>query len=444
MSRPGVGSGATRDATDLASAALIGALLWHPERARDVSSWLHPDDLSDPAHRAIYQTIVGMQRDGVPVELRQLPAELRRGTYHQMPVDTTGRTHGPLGGPALHTLLSMTPAASTASGVAGQDGAGPRASTRSEHVRYARLVLDSSIRRQIEAAGTRITQYATSYLPRQDSGLAVRGLEPVLAELTTRLGQLTAQLGAAAVAASPIAAAMNPTPQPGGQMVGQVPAWQLAGEEVFMTDGRLEASTPEQLARAEHALLGACMSSPTVRGLALEVLVAEDFTRADAAETWRAIGELHRRGEPIDFVLVAAQLEQRDTTTDPERDPGIPAEQLMHLAHRFPDVVTGYAAMQVVVRSAISNAAQNAGEQLRELAGDRSQPTEAMLRDAHAALTRMRDSTGRLSRSAPAAARAALTPPAARVPTARSAPRPTPAVPTTAVPTPHQDRARQR
>lgn len=47
-----------------AEPALLGALLWDPQRAHEVAEWLRGDDFQRPVHAAIDQTITGLQADG--------------------------------------------------------------------------------------------------------------------------------------------------------------------------------------------------------------------------------------------------------------------------------------------------------------------------------------------------------------------------------------------
>ena len=98
------------DATvaDLASAAVLGAVLWDPRRLREVMDWLEPDDFLHPVHRAIYATVTGLVAAGEPVNLMRLPAALASGRFHEVHVDPS--EPGPLGAAGLHTFLAFTPA----------------------------------------------------------------------------------------------------------------------------------------------------------------------------------------------------------------------------------------------------------------------------------------------------------------------------------------------
>ena len=92
----------------------------------------------------------------------------------------------------LHTLMAMTPAADPGH--------------RTEHVLYARLVLEASIRRQVAQLGTRINQWVPVIAAgRVDTTTtaAAAALQRTLAELTHRMRTLAARASAAAIEAPP-------------------------------------------------------------------------------------------------------------------------------------------------------------------------------------------------------------------------------------------------
>lgn len=391
-------------AADLAASALLGALLWDPRRLHDVG-WLQPEDFRHWADRAVYQTLVGMLADGRPVDLRTFPEVLARAEYHDAHVDGTGI--GPLSGSAVHTLISMTPA--TPAGDA-ENYEGP---VRSEHVRYGRLVLDDSIRRHVEAAGTRIDQYAR-YISGQDSARAAEGLTPVLAEVEARLRELTDRLGSTGSSMrSAIAAAMGPT-----ALEDPIPGPALT-DELGASPTRV-ALTPEQLRRAEYTLVGACVVSSQMRQVVGDRVLAEDFTAPEAAATWQAIRGLQRRGEPVDFVLVAAEVERQGEL--PEFGRGLDPDELFRLRQRF-DLVPAYQALETVVHAALARAVHQAGDQLQDLGTDRAQSSENALRSAQEAIGEVGRTARRLTGSAARTALAAFSPPADQAPATRR-PRP--------------------
>lgn len=359
-------------AADLAEEALLGALLWSPARVDDVG-WLQATDFYRPAHQAIYTTILAHTRTGgdgssdggpfdataIATRAAEVLASLATGRYHDLPVPRDGS--GPLRAAAVFALMSMTPAGTTPKdgGAAGSDA----------HLRYAHLILEASIRRQVSAAGTRIGQCAG--LGDSDPEQVVEGLDRAISALTDRLSGLAAQLAASTpgVSAGP----------PEGSAAPTTPA----------------AATPVVAGNppAECALLGACIANHRVRREALARLAPGDFTVPGAASTWRAIEDLSRGGSPIDFVLVAAQTEQAAGVYGP----GLPGRQLMRLSQTFVDQASGYHALQDVTRTALLRLADRTRQTLATVAADRSRPSTALLISAQTALAAAGAAAARLN-----------------------------------------------
>jgi hypothetical protein len=134
-------------AADLAERALVGALLWDCGRVRDVRDWLRPSDLTHWKARAIYQTLTGLDREGRSVAVTELPAVIAAGTYHDS-------RHRAITAVDLHTYLRATPATPPASPQF------PAQLVRSNHVVYARQVLEAAARSLVTVAGSRIQQAA--------------------------------------------------------------------------------------------------------------------------------------------------------------------------------------------------------------------------------------------------------------------------------------------
>ena len=253
------------DATvaDLASAAVLGAVLWDPRRLREVMDWLEPDDFLHPVHRAIYATVTGLVAAGEPVNLMRLPAALASGRFHEVHVDPS--EPGPLGAAALHTLLAFTPATPPRGGRYDEQ-------PRSEHVRYAQLVLEASVRRQVHAAGVRIAQHAREAIDVVDDSptppvyatvaAAVEKLGPVLDTIERHLQHLADRLD---------------HPQGTGAGPPGATAAQRDADTTIGT-GRVPAElpVPAELHHAELAVLGGCLVAPGVRRTALSILVPAD------------------------------------------------------------------------------------------------------------------------------------------------------------------------
>ena len=125
----------------------------------------------------------------------RLPAALASGRFHEVHVDPS--EPGPLGAAGLHTLLAFTPATPPRGGRYDEQ-------PRSEHVRYAQLVLEASVRRQVHAAGVRIAQHAREAIDVVDDSptppvyatvaAAVEKLGPVLDTIERHLQHLADRL----------------------------------------------------------------------------------------------------------------------------------------------------------------------------------------------------------------------------------------------------------
>lgn len=381
-------------AGDLAASALIGALLWDPARTSEVSEWLEPDDFAHWAHRAIYQTLTGLLADGQPVDLLSLPEVLASGRYHDVPI--ARGSNGPLAAPALHSLLAATPATPRADDLA-RHGV-PTA--RSEHVRYGRIVLEESIRRQVAAAGTRINQQAREASGR-DADTAAELVAPLMTETLARLDELGARLGNAG-GAGRIAAALNPRSP---ERLRETISPSIGGGKV-----RPPLSTAT-VAQAERTLIGSCLVSDELRQHVAGRLLPEDFTTPAAVETWVAITALMQRGEPVDFVLVAVEVERRGAGS--EAQAAYTPADLARLASRG-DAPSGYRAADTVVRAALARAAENARNELAELAADRAQAGPNLIHNARAAVGGVQATARRLGGHAATTAAAAFLPPARR------------------------------
>lgn len=368
---------AASPAEAMAEAALLGALIWDPSRLQDIT-WLEPTDLYRPSHQAIYQTLIGLVADGKPADPQSLVEALHHKDYHDLSVDL-GAGNGPLSAYAVSELLSMTPASPT----------------HSEHRRYAEIVLEGSIRRQVLRAGASIEQTALGYADHA-VGQAFGAMDRVIEATTTRLDDLAKRLGESTQLPSTIDATLNtstprvtgsperPTAAIGKALRTDSPP--AAGAELSAVPLDLPAPSPARLRHAEQALIGACITQPELRALAQGRLRAEDFAQPDVAATWLVMSDLARRGEPIDFVLLAAAVQRYGD--HPDHGPGIAPAQLATLSRRA-DVVSGTRAVSLVIRAALARAAEHAHSALTEAGADRRQNSTELLSAARAAIHRI-------------------------------------------------------
>src|SRR5881392_1668721 len=71
------------------------------------------------------------------------------------------------------------------------------------------------------------------------------------------------------------------------------------------------APVPPQKLEAEESVLGAMMLSPGAIGAVSEVLSASDFYRASHGAIYKAALDLYAKGEPVDAITLADELERR-------------------------------------------------------------------------------------------------------------------------------------
>ena len=79
------------------------------------------------------------------------------------------------------------------------------------------------------------------------------------------------------------------------------------------------------------------------------MLTPDDFTTPRIAATWTALTTLAGRGEPVDFVLLAAAVQRHGTSRNGAQ--GMPPAELFRLAQRG-DRGLGHRAVQTVARAA--------------------------------------------------------------------------------------------
>jgi replicative DNA helicase len=267
---------------------------------------------------------------------------------------------------------------------------------RSEHVRYGRIVLDNSVRRQVAAAGTRIDQLGRA-AAEYDSQQGAVAMEPALSGVQAALVRLGGRVAQAHSDGVSILDVLS-----GSQLAPFAPGEPAAGPAAGIASGN-EAPTPATVERAERALLGACMVSPEIRSAAAEWLRPEDFATAEAAQSWQVVLDMTRRGDPVDFVLVAVEVETALAAGEP---PGFDPTTLHRLAERA-DRLAAHRAAEVIGRAALQRVMHRARTALEGIAGDRAVGTRALLQNAQQAVKAAQRTSQRLGgQSAPSIAAA--------------------------------------
>jgi replicative DNA helicase len=369
------------NATDLAERALIGALLTDPGRVRDVRDWLRPSDVNHPQARVIYQTLTDLHRQGRTVGIRELPVVIA----------ARDGDHPPITALDLHRYVQATPAASQQLGVQNMS---------SNHVFYARRVLEAAARHIVAVAGSRI-QEAVEHA-QTSPHLGPGAIAAALAQTQERLQVLGQRLRHSRGASGAlITAALGGTPAPARSLGPQ--EGDPAGIALDLPTTPL---TTRVVIEAEREVLTGCLTNPVLREQLLGWLTPGDFSRPEHAATWAAVGALTKAGTPLDYVTLAWECQRHHPSYD---SPGLRADQLTTMAHHPP--TTPDAAVRTVAHASLLRHTHLAQQHIQTLAQSQTDAL-ALVSGATQAYHDVQDHARRLAGTTPAPSRiiAALNP----------------------------------
>jgi replicative DNA helicase len=279
----------TGGATHLAERALLGEVLKRPERLADLDGWITAGIFADPQYAAIYDTVSGLHARGELLSATSHPDAVR----HNVITTLAALRAGPFSAMPQISLRSLSDLPASA-----PDTADNAAGT---HVIYGRILLSSATRRTMHAYGIRLAQATTATNEVHDNRTAdLSDAHHAFLEQLAELGRAHAQV-----------------PTTGGAGLPHTP---------------LHVTTPPNprlVERAERAILAAVLHDPTGQHTELrDRLQPEDFTaRHEHSNTWRAVQTVAARGEPINLVTVAWQLEH----LPPEHQPALSHDELTNV-----------------------------------------------------------------------------------------------------------------
>ncbi|WP_340672152.1 DnaB-like helicase N-terminal domain-containing protein (plasmid) [Saccharopolyspora sp. ID03-671] len=417
---------------DFAERSLLGVLLDSPGRIRALD-WLEADDFRSPAHQVLYTIITDMvaehdaERDDGPdfdfrrdvigndivvggvvydstrykldgygdvVELSAAETEERldeelRAHYEvpgvtpvtvlerlQQSSDPSVQRSSALTAPGLHQLIATAPPNRVAQ---------PEA--------YARIVLESSIRRQVQAAGIRVGQAAET--------------SPDLADM---LGVVTNALTEVDHAQQRWSALTDRT---GGELAPRAPL------DVAGLDG--ERPTTEATRDAEYGLISEAIANPRVLDeldLA-NTVTPEDFADPELGNTWRATVAVHASaaatGTRVDVITVAWEQQRQS----PVHGEGLDVEDLAEAGQTIP-LGDGHAqhCADAVLRGSISRLTHTAAESVTKAAQHPGLQPADVLHTSTTALDAVLHKASRGSQAAALAQQASPARPAATTPPA--------------------------
>ncbi|MFJ9446745.1 DnaB-like helicase N-terminal domain-containing protein [Kitasatospora sp. NPDC101235] len=239
-----------------AEQALLGALLLSPPELDSVASWLRSSHFLRPAHAALYEVLLAQRTAGHPGAAEGADDKQLRD----------------------FALEAMAAAGAASRGLSPSYGASLIAACPyPRHARaYARMVLESSIRRQVHERAHRLQHAART-----------GDLDGVL-ELTGELRQAVHEL-------ADLWGALDERPRP---LPGP---WPLE-----LADAVRESTTVD-----EAALLSSATAAPDGLQQIVRWLRPGDFLDRGHGAVYQALAALARRGEPVDTLTVLWEAQQQ-------------------------------------------------------------------------------------------------------------------------------------
>jgi hypothetical protein len=304
------------------------------------------------------------------------------GTYHDS-------RQGAITAVDLHTYMRATPATPPASAQF------PDQLVRSNHVVYARRVLEAATRYMVAVAGSRIQEAAEH--SREYPDLGAGALAATLAHTQQRLQVLGERLRhAQGSPGSLITAAL------GGPIPDTLPADELLPEPAGIQSGPgTPPLTTRAVIEAEREVLTACLTDPSTRAALLGWLTPEDFCRPEHAATWAAYATLTKAGTPIDYVTLAWECERHHPDHD---SPGLQADQLATMARHIPALPGP--AVRTIAHASLLRHTDTAREQVQAIAEDRTTDALTVVSAAADAYREVEHHARRLSGTTTAVGRA--------------------------------------
>lgn len=313
-----------------AEQALLGALLLDPAQMATVANWLATEHFYRPAHRALYAALLRAHAHAHPA-LSPDADDAARLAWLTEAVDSADDRA--VTAAYAHTLVAACPRTAHATS-------------------YARIVLETSIRRSLSEQAARLRQAASS--GSLDAALRQADeLIELIADLRDRW-----------------------TPNAPGPETGSTdPLPPLASDET------VDLPPPSEVERSDEGfLLATLLDAPE----SLEELVGwlwpQDFAVLAHQRIYHCLGSLHHRGEPVDAITVVWEAERRGHLADGV----LTSEQILGLAAGGTGAEAGYFGAEILRRALLRTAAIGA-RQIQRI-GEQPAPAGRLLLAAFQAL----------------------------------------------------------
>ena len=314
--------------TTLAEQATLGTLLVDPAQIATVQGFLRPADFLDTWHRTIYAAMLTRAIAGQPITPQDIHADLVVDAH---PDERTRVVR-------LTSLMEVPP-------------------PRPKAARYAAMVLEASLRRQVRDLGLLLR--AGAVVAAADTAAPHAALSGPFAEIDAQLHDARDRWDAAT------AGTFDTPPPPDPTALIATDAHRV---EVAMAASRLLDAAPpphpEQIARSELDVLAAVLAYPAQLGAVRMRITPSLFTDETHLATYAAICDLADLGEPIDAVTVCWQAQREQAL----RGKGIDADVVLRLSMNPPAGDPVHAA-STMAALATRGVADRSAEQLATAAG---------------------------------------------------------------------------
>lgn len=358
--------------------ALLGSLLHTPAVLDDLTTSLRARDFSTPDTQAVYTVLRGLHRDGALLDVASMSteaAQLQAANENYLKLFTALRADPPPYG--RHTisnisrLVSQINAAAPAESVPYRGVYDPGA-----QLRLGRMVLEDSIRRQLNGMGVSMERATPLVAPAQllGSQRGERAAQTRLSNLEvlgSQVDALAQRLVEAVKHTGPDAVAVA-APRVAEETVSQSSAgrWRMPD--------RLRVITEPLQHRAERHIIHLALHSGRMDNIPAEILnlAPEDFSSTRHANTWRTIKDLQARGLPVNYVAV-----DRESRADGFAHHPILSNRALTKMAEPPEIKPERAArsLRTLVTSALARATTDSQYGIAAVATGTAVPVEAAL-----------------------------------------------------------------
>lgn len=282
---------------EFAERALVGTLLQQPGRITTIAQWLDPEDFRTSVNGTVFAHLRDMINES------QNPAAVTAQALLDRLLSSGDIGDRTSIGPYLLNLVATAPSMTSA-----------------QPETYAQMVLEASIRRDVERWGMRVAQ-VTDIQPE---------LADLLAAVQTALNQVDA-IGQRWETATALHNRSRVLSEGGGPTtVARADRWVDPDSIVSGLDAFASPPDERDLATAEETVIASVLIRPEALAGLLDRLYPEDFADRRIGNAFRAAIEIYTAGRRVDPVTVAWEQQRHGAQHGPGMSPAWMVEVINH------------------------------------------------------------------------------------------------------------------